>query len=344
METKKDLRELARMVSGQVIGDDTVTIRGIAGIKEAKEGEITFVANPRYLKEIDKTQASAIIVSDQIKIAPKPLVVTKNPYLAYAKIATLFAKKPHILKGVSDNAIIGQNVTLGKDVSIYPWVFIGDNVNIGDRSVIYPFTFIGDEVSLGKDTKIYPNVSVMERCYIGNRVIIHSGAIIGSDGFGYAKDEETYYKIPQMGIVRIEDDVEIGANTTIDRAALGETWIKRGVKIDNLVQIGHNVVVGEDTIIVAQAGISGSTEVGDNVRLGGQVGIVGHLKVGNRAAVGAKSGVARSVKEEEIVSGIPAISHRDWLRVQGVLPRLPEIMRRLRYLEQRLQQQEGEGK
>jgi len=337
MDIKRSLKELAQMVGGQVIGDDTVIIKGISGIREAKEGEITFVAHPKYLKEIDKTQASAVIVPNRIKEAQKPLILTENPYLAYAKIANLFAEIPQVLKEVSNEAIIGRNVILGKDVSIYPWVYVGDNVKIGDRSVLFPFIFIGDGVSVGEDTKIYPNVSILDKCRIGNRVIIHSGAVIGSDGFGYAKDVDKYYKIPQMGIVQIDDDVEIGANTTIDRAALGKTWIKKGTKIDNLVQVGHNVVVGENTAIVAQVGISGSTEIGNGVRLAGQVGIVGHVRIGDHAAVGAQSGIAKSVKDQEMVSGSPAIGHKEWLRLQGVLPKLPDMMKKLRHLEKRIQ-------
>ncbi|HIC91745.1 MAG TPA: UDP-3-O-(3-hydroxymyristoyl)glucosamine N-acyltransferase [Syntrophaceae bacterium] len=337
MDIKKSLKELAQMVGGQVVGDDTIIITGISGIREAKEGEITFVAHPKYFKEIDRTQASAIIVPDGIKEARKPLILTENPYLAYAKIANLFAQIPQIFKGISNEAIIGRNVALGKDVSIYPWVYVGHNVKVGDRSILFPFVFIGDDVSVGEDTKIYPNVSILEKCYIGNRVIIHSGAVIGSDGFGYAKDVDKYYKIPQIGIVHIDDDVEIGANTTIDRAALGKTWIKKGTKIDNLVQIGHNVVIGKNTAIVAQVGISGSTEIGNGVRLAGQVGIVGHVRIGDHAAVGAQSGVTKSVKDQEMVSGSPAIGHKDWLRLQGVLPKLPDMMRKLRHLEKRVQ-------
>lgn len=337
MIVKKSLKELAQVVGGQVVGDDSIIITGISGIKEAKPGEITFVSNPKYLKEIYKTDASAIIVPERIKEAPKTLILTNNPYLAYAKVATLFSQVPQIPKGTSENAIIGKDSQLGKETSVAPYVYIGDNVKIGDRVTIFPLVFIGDNVSIGDDTIIYPNVSILDRCRIGKRVIIHSGAVVGSDGFGFAKDGDRYYKIPQMGIVQIDDDVEIGANTTVDRAALGKTWIRRGAKIDNLVQIGHNVTVGEDTIIIAQVGISGSTEIGSGVTLAGQVGIVGHISIGNHAKVGAKSGVARSLSDGETVSGIPALVHKDWLRLQAVLPKLPQIVKKLKDLEKRIE-------
>jgi UDP-3-O-[3-hydroxymyristoyl] glucosamine N-acyltransferase len=221
---------------------------------------------------------------------------------------------------------------IGKDCTISPFVFIGEDTAIGDRVIIHPFVFIGNGVKVGDDTLIYSGCSIREKCIIGNRVIVHCGTVIGSDGFGFAKDERSYYKIPQIGIVQIDDDVEIGANVTIDRAALGRTWVKRGVKIDNLVHIAHNVVVGEDTILVAQVGISGSTEIGSNVSLAGQVGVIGHLKIGDNAMVGAKSGVAADVGAGKIVSGIPAYDHRDWLKTSMTLPKISEMRKQLHRL------------
>ena len=273
----KTLQELADLVGGQVIGNAQLTISGISSLDEAQEGEITFVAQSKYIPRAQATKASAIIATQTIEGIDKPLIVTDNPYLAYAKIATSFYPSIRDPGCIAESTIVGEQTRIGKDVSIYPFVFIGKNVTIGDGVIIYPHTFIGDETCIDQDTIIYSNVSIRERCRIGKRVIIHAGTVIGSDGFGFAPDGNHYHKIPQVGTVRIDDDVEIGANNTIDRGALGKTWIKRGVKTDNLVHIAHNVVVGEDTLLVAQVGISGSTTIGNHVTLAGQVGVVGHL-------------------------------------------------------------------
>jgi UDP-3-O-[3-hydroxymyristoyl] glucosamine N-acyltransferase len=232
-------------------------------------------------------------------------------------------------------------VQIGKDVTIYPFVYIGDDCVIGDGTTIYPHCFIGNSASIGAGSLIYPGVTIRERCIIGMRVIIHPGSVIGSDGFGFAKDGTCYYKIPQVGIVQIDDDVEIGANNTIDRAAMGKTWIQRGVKTDNQVHIAHNVIVGEDTVVVAQVGISGSTRIGKRVTLAGQVGIVGHISIGDDAIVGAKTGVSGDVPPGQIVSGYPHMPHRDWLKASRTLPKLPEMRMTLKTLEDKVQQLES---
>jgi UDP-3-O-[3-hydroxymyristoyl] glucosamine N-acyltransferase len=328
----KTLKELAEHVGGTVLGDGSILISGIAGIDEAREGEITFLSNLRYAKKVKETKASALIAAQEVEGFARPILISKNPYLAYAKIVRIFHEEVHPAPGIDEQAIIGRGVTIGKGCTISPFVFIGEGAEIGDRVTVYPFVFVGDGVKVGDDTLIHAGCSIRERCIIGKRVIIHCGAVIGSDGFGFARDGKSYYKIPQVGIVQIDDDVEIGANAAIDRAALGRTWIKRGVKIDNLVHIAHNVVVGEDTILVAQVGISGSTEIGNNVSLAGQVGVIGHLKIGDNAMVGAKSGVAADVGAGKVVSGIPAYDHRDWLKTSMTLPQLSEIRKQLHRL------------
>ena len=330
------LQELARLVGGEIVGDEHLPVSGISSLDDARAGEITFIAHSRYVSKATHTKASAIIVSHDIEAPGKSLIIASNPYLAYAQVATFFHRHPGQPLGIDKSAIIGKETRIGKDVSIYPLVFLGDRVTIADRVVIYPHSFIGDDTVIGEETVIYPNVSIREGCRIGKRVLIHAGSVIGSDGFGFAPDGKRYHKIPQVGTVQIDDDVEIGANNTIDRGALGKTWIKRGVKTDNLVHIAHNVVVGEDTLLVAQVGISGSTVIGNHVTLAGQVGVVGHLEIGDNTMVGAKAGVSGSVPPNSIVSGSPHMPHRDWLKASRCFPLLPQMRKTLKALEERI--------
>ena len=338
---EKSLVELAAIVGGEVSGDGSTPIRGVAGIDDARPGEITFIANPRYLKKAESTGASAIICAPDTALTTKPLITIKNPYLAYAKIVRFFHPPVRETGSTDERAVIGSRVQIGKDVTIYPFVYIGDDCVIGDGTIIYPHCFLGNSVAIGEGTLIYPGVTIRERCIIGKRVIIHPGSVIGSDGFGFAKDGATYYKIPQVGTVQIDDDVEIGANNTIDRAAMGKTWIQRGVKTDNQVHIAHNVIVGEDTVVVAQVGISGSTRIGKRVTLAGQVGIVGHISIGDDAIVGAKTGVSGNVPPGQIVSGYPHMQHRDWLKASRTIPKLPEMRMTIKKLEDKVQQLES---
>jgi UDP-3-O-[3-hydroxymyristoyl] glucosamine N-acyltransferase len=334
------LKEIGEMVRGKVLGDPAVTITGVQGIREAQPGHITFLSNPRYRPDLEKTAASAVIVSHELQDVPIPMVVVDNPYYAYAQIVKFFHEPPYRSLGVSGKAVIGAGVVMGKDVSIHPLAVIGDGARIGDRVTIYPGSYLGAEAEVGEDSLIYPNVTIRERVRIGKRVIIHSGTVIGSDGFGFVTHQGRHEKILQVGTVVIEDDVEIGSNVSIDRAALGKTVIKRGTKIDNLVQIAHNVVIGEDCLIVAQVGISGSTEIGHHVTLAGQVGLVGHIRLGDCIIVGAKSGVSNDLKSNSMVSGIPAMDHKTWLKTQAVLPHLPEFRKRIKILEERIKQME----
>ena len=333
---KKKLRELAEWVDGTVVGDGEIEIFGVSGIDEAQAGEITFVANPKYLRKLSETHASAVIVSKEATRGEKPLLSVANPYLAFAKILTLFSQKPYQPKGIDSNAWISPTARLGKDLTLYPFVYIGDRCSIGDRVTLYPGVYIGEDSFIGEDSILYPNVSIYSGTVIGKQVILHSGVVVGSDGFAYVKEGKKNVKIPQIGRVEIEDDVEIGSNTTIDRATLGKTIIRRGVKIDNLVQVAHNVTIGEDSIIVAQVGISGSTKIGSNVTLAGQVGVVGHIEIGDNVMVGAQSGVANDLPANQGYTGSPALPHREFLRVITLFPKLPEMRKSLIEIEKRL--------
>ncbi len=339
--TKKKLKELAEWVGGIVIGDGKVEISGVAAIEEARAGEITFIAHSKYLPNLNKTNATAVIVSKEVTQADKPLLCVTHPQLAFAKILTLFSQKPYQPKGIDPHAWISPTAKWGKDLTVYPFVYIGDRCSIGDRVTLYPGVFVGEDSSIGEDSILYSNVSVYSGTIIGKRVILHSGVVVGGDGFAYVKEGKRNVKIPQVGIVEIEDDVEIGANTTVDRAALGKTIIRRGVKIDNLVMVAHNVVIGEDSIIVAQVGISGSSKIGSNVTLAGQVGVVGHVEIGDNALVGAQAGVTRDLPGNQGYVGSPALPHREFLRAVTVFPQLPEMRKRLLDLEKRFQKMEG---
>jgi len=335
------LSEIAKRVDGKIKGDLKKIIYGVAPFEHATDDDITFVDTAKLAKNINGTKAGAVIVPMDVEAVSNNIVQVENPRVAFAKVMNFFypALKPKA--EISTNAHIGENFICGKEVSIAPFAVIGNNVTIGDRVILSSCVVLGDDVKIGSDTLICPNVSVAERCIIGNRVIIHSGSMIGSDGFGFAPHGEKYYKIPQTGVVQIDDDVEIGAGNTIDRATFGKTWICRGVKTDNLVHIAHNVTVGEDTVIVAQTGIAGSSTIGRHAAISGQVAIVGHITVGDNVQIAGKTGVTKSVASGEIVSGTPAIPHRLWLRVQSIIPKLPELKSKIRTLEKRLKILEG---
>lgn len=267
---KMILNDLAVLLGGEVSGDDQVVIERIRGIEEAEEGDLTFIANPKYRKKLLTTRASAILVSPGTANPGKNLLLVPDPYVAMGKIVLLFHPEPQHLAGTSELAFVGEGAFISEEATIYPGVTVGKGARVERSAVLYPGVHLGDEVVVGEGSILYPNVVVYRRCLIGCRVILHAGVVVGSDGFGFARPGSENVKIPQVGVVQIDDDVEIGANTTIDRGTLGRTWIQRGVKIDNLVQIGHNVTVGENSIIVAQVGISGSTRLGRGVILGGR--------------------------------------------------------------------------
>jgi len=338
------LEELARLVGGEVQGVCEELLVGITGIREAQKGQITFLTNPKYAKDLETTQASAVIVGSQIPQTSKPLLITSNPSLAYARIAQFFAPPLSHPLGISPLAHVGEDCRIGEMVSIYPFVCLGNRVEIENGATIYPGVYVGDSVRIGKDSIVYPNVSILSGTIIGQRVIIHSGTVIGSDGFGFAQDGMTHVKIPQGGIVQIDDDCEIGANNTIDRATMGKTWIKTGVKTDNLVHVAHNVVVGEHSLLIAQVGISGSVTLGRGVVLAGQVGVAGHITIGDGVMVGGKSGVAKSIPAGEVVSGITTMPHQTFLRTRFLIQRLPEMAKQIRDLEDRVRLLEAELK
>lgn len=341
MAMAKTLQELAEHLGGQVSGDPAILITGLGTLDSAVEGQITFLANTKYAGKVEKTKASAIVLPQDAEQFGRSAIIVNNPYLAFAKLLTLFTSPPRIAKGVMPGAIIGEKVTLGTDVTIYPGAYIGDGVQIGDRATIHPNVTIYEGVVLGDDVTVHAGASIRERSRIGNRVTIHNGAVIGGDGFGYAPDGDGWFKIPQIGIVIIEDNVEIGANTTIDRAAMEVTCIGRGTKIDNLVQIAHNCQIGENCIIVAQAGIAGSTKLGKHVTLGGQVAIVDHLTIGDNAMISGQSGVFNNVASGAVMSGTPAIHHQSRLKSAAVFPHLPEMRKTISRLGNRMTKIEG---
>jgi UDP-3-O-[3-hydroxymyristoyl] glucosamine N-acyltransferase len=338
----KTLAELAQHVGGKVIGDGEVSIRKVAPIDEAGPGEITFLANPRYQSFLAQCKASAIIVGPGvIRDAPRggeqSYLETATPYIAFAKILQLFSAPAQFSRQISSLAQVDSTARLDEDVTVFPHVFVSGGVTIGKGSVFYPGVFLGQDCRVGDHCVLYPNVVVRERCRIGNRVILHPGGVVGSDGFGYAGHGNQRLKIPQIGIVEIEDDVEIGANTTVDRATLGRTVIGRGAKIDNLVQIAHNVIVGENSVIAAQAGIAGSTRIGKDVTLAGQVGVVNHVQIGDGAVIGPQSGVAKSVPAGAVLSsGLAAAPHHEWLKVMTLVPQLPKLWNSVRQLEKKM--------
>ena len=323
---RKTLKEIAELINGEVVGDGGIIITGIAGIKEAVKGDITFVANPKYLPLLKKTRASAVITSRELKNAPKPIIRTENPSLAFSEIVSLANMQTvKRLLGIHPTAILGEGVSLGKDVAIGAYTVIEDEVSIGNKTVIYAGCYVGEHCKIGEDSVIYPHVSIRENVTIGKRVIIHSGTVIGSEGFGFLTLEGKHQRIPQMGGVVIEDDVDIGSNVTIDRARFDKTIIGRGTKIDNLVQIAHNVAIGENSLIIAQVGIAGSVTIGKNVTLAGQAGLAGHISVGDGAVVAAKAGVTKSVPAHTTVFGYPAKPHNIAKRVNACVQNLPKL-------------------
>ena len=310
------LSDIVSFVSGRYGGPE-FTIDGVAPLSEATERHISFLSNPKYAAQLETTNAAAVLVANDLEGDSPRWIRVPNPYYAMATtVARFFAQRPRPM-GISPQALVAKSAELGTNVAVGAFTSIGDDVVLGDDVVIYPNVTIEPGVTIGEGTIVYPHVSIYYACRIGRRCIIHSGVVIGGDGFGFATDDAgTHHKIPQVGIVRIEDDVEIGAGTTIDRAALGETVIGEGTKIDNLVQIGHNVRVGQRCLIVAQVGIAGSTMLGDAVQVGGQSGFAGHLKIGDRARVYSKSAVFEDVPEGVWVRGIPAVSQREYVRQQ----------------------------
>lgn len=335
--------ELAALVGGQFASGIDVErkVSGVAAIAEAGEGDVTFFGNAKYLPALKSSRATVALVPVDFSEEIPPIALrVENPSLAFSKLVEKFAPEPiRWAPGVHPSAVIGSGVTLGEGVSIQPFAVIEDGAQIGDRTVIGAHGYVGHHAKVGADCLLHPRVTIGNRCIVGNRVIIHSGAVVGSDGFGFEFSKGRHVKIPQIGIVQVEDDVEIGANTTIDRARFGRTWIQEGTKIDNLVQIAHNVVIGKHCILVSHVGISGSTKLGNYVTLAGQVGVVGHIEIGDQAVVGAQSGVSKSLSTKETYMGSPAVPAKEWREQVAMLHRLGKLQDRVKKLEQLLDSQ-----
>lgn len=334
------LSEIAEAIDGELHGNGSVDIGGVAALEDAEEGTISFLADCRQAERLHSSRASAFIVPPGIKFEKRPSIISDNPQLSFGEVVRLFYPPP-APRGIDPGADIGRDVRIGEDATVDPNVYIGEGSVLGDRVTLYPGVYIGAGSSVGDDSTLYPNVVVMGGTEIGKRVTIHGGTVIGGDGYGFVWDGKEHRKIPQIGNVVIEDDVEIGANCTIDRATLGKTVIKRGTKIDNLVMIAHNCVIGEDSLLVGQVGVSGSVEVGRNVVMAGQVGVAGHLKIGDGAMIGAKSGVTKDIEGGAKVTGYPPLPHMEWLRVQKSLEKIPKMRKLLKELSEKIEELEA---
>ncbi len=337
---EKTLSEIAALVKGRLAGDGTLRISGATNIENARATDITFAVEP-HIDSARKCAAGAVILPENAGDFPeKPALYVEDPRAAFATLLEAFTPPLEFPEGVSDLAYIGPDVKVGPGSVIMPFAVVDAHAVIGERVTIYPHTYVGQYTEIGDDTILYPSVTVRERCRVGRRVIIHSSAVIGADGFGFTTKDGVHTKVPQVGNVVIEDDVEIGAHDGIDRATTGSTVIGRGSKLDNLVHIGHNCQIGANNLIVAQTGISGSTIVGDNVTFGGQVGTVGHIHIGGNSVYAARSGIIGDMPEGVFCAGFPVQPHQEWLRMQATLKRLPQMLKRIKELEQKVAAQE----
>ncbi|HET9529479.1 MAG TPA: UDP-3-O-(3-hydroxymyristoyl)glucosamine N-acyltransferase [Blastocatellia bacterium] len=332
------LAHLAQITNAELVGDPAAVIRRARPFEEAQEGDITFAADAAYRARIDQSAATAIIVAPPVETTDKNLLVTPNPKLAFARVVESLHKTAYTPLGVSDDLAIGQGSVLGQDLSVRARVTVGRNTIIGDRVTLHPGVVIGDWCHIGDDTVIHANVSIYDHCQIGSRVIIHAGTVIGADGFSFVPDEQgRQVKLLQIGRVRIGDDCEIGANCAIDRAGFGDTVLGRGVKLDNFIQVGHNTEIGEDTVVAALTGFSGGTRVGRRCVIAGQVGTKQHIEIGDEAVITAKTAVIKDVKPGAVMGGmIPAQGYNAWRRSQVLYSKLPEIVERLKRLENKI--------
>jgi UDP-3-O-[3-hydroxymyristoyl] glucosamine N-acyltransferase len=330
--------EIASLVGGELKGEAETPIYGVGTLRGASQGQVAFLLDARHEEDAKRTEASAVVCGRGMLREPlqgKAVVFVQDALSAFVKTLSLFERRPEP-KGLMEPIFLSKDVSLGEGVTIYPFVYVGARARIGNNVTIYPLVTIGEDVEIGDGTVIYPNVTIYPGTVIGKRVRIHAGSVVGSDGFGYFFDGKVHVKIPQIGNVIVEDDVEIGANVAVDRATIGSTIIRRGVKIDNLVQVAHNVEIGEDSLIVAQVGIAGSVTIGRNVILAGQVGVRDHVRIGDNVRAAGKTGITKDVKDGETVSGNPHMRHDEWKRLQFYLRRLPLLFRRLKELEARV--------
>ena len=332
---KKTLKELADYVGGYVDGDASIEITALDNIEGAVSGCLIFAVEP-HIEAAKKSQASAVMLSEDVKDFPLPTIRVKEPRVSFAKLLDIFTPRLEIPEGVSPKAHIGQDVTIGEHVKIMPFAVVDDHAVIGDHVTIYPHAYIGQYTQVEEDTVIYSGATIREYCHVGKRCVIHSSAVLGADGFGFTTTDGVHTKVPQVGNVILEDDVEVGAHVGIDRAAMGSTIIGHGTKIDNLVHIGHNCKLGANCLVVAQTGISGSTIVGDNVTFGGQVGTVGHIRIGGNSTYAARSGIISDMPEGVFCAGFPVQSHTEWLRMQAAMKHLPELRKKLKQMEKQL--------
>ena len=331
------LHELAARLECRLEGDGDIEIHRVAGLDEAVSGDLTFFANAKYAAALRATRASAVILGEDVEAVPCAMLRTRNPYLAFGRAVQLFAEPWTPAAGVHSRAFVAEDAQIAPDASIGAFCVVEQGARIGARTIVHAHAVIGPKAELGADCVIHSHVSIRERAQIGNRVVIQNGAVIGSDGFGFAHSADgTHVKIPQVGAIVVEDDVEIGANTTIDRPAIGETRIRAGAKIDNLVQIAHGVSIGRNSLLAAQVGIAGSTTLEDSVTLAGQVGVAGHLTIGKGTVATAQTGIPNSVDPASFVSGYPAIPNRDWLKSSAIFRKLPELRKSLNDLDARL--------
>ncbi len=332
--------EVASFLRGEVVGDGEVYVTGVSRIEEGKPGTLTFLSNPKYEHYIYETKASVVLVDADF--VPKTrldctLIKVPSAYDALSVLLEIYEKYREYPAGIESPSFIHESAEIGKNPYVGAFAYIGKNAEIGDNVRIYPNSYVGDGVKIGDNTVIYPGVKIYYNTHIGKRCIVHSGAVIGSDGFGFAPTGNTYKKIPQIGNVIIEDEVEIGANTCIDRSTMGATVVKKGAKLDNLIQLGHNVCVGENTVIAGQAGIAGSTKIGTHCVIGGQVGLVGHLHIGDNVQIAAQSGVAADVENDSILRGSPAFKMSEYQRSYVIFRRLPQLYDKLAKLERELE-------
>jgi UDP-3-O-[3-hydroxymyristoyl] glucosamine N-acyltransferase len=331
------LKEIADHLNGSLSGPADLQISSPAKIEDAKSGQITFLSNPKYIKYLAETGASAVVVDNSVKDVSIPHIRVDDAYFAFVLVLKLFEdQQKNLYKGISDKAFIHPTAKVDQSSSVAPMVYVGAETVVGKNTVLHPGVVLLNNVTIGDNCILYPGVTVRDHCEIGSGVILHNGAVVGSDGFGFAPSNNAYVKIPQLGNVIIEDDVEIGANSTIDRATLGSTKIKKGTKLDNLVQVAHNVVIGENTVIASQSGIAGSSEIGSNVTMAGQVGIAGHIRVTDGVILGAKSGVSKDIKEKGVMWGSPVNPVMKQKRIEVSIRHLPEMEKKIRDLEKEI--------
>jgi UDP-3-O-[3-hydroxymyristoyl] glucosamine N-acyltransferase len=335
--------DLAKQLQGEVLGDGATILTGLAPADTARAGDLTFAENERYFAKAEQSAASAILVSGEIQSSSKTLIRVPNARVAFAKALPMFFPEPAFTPGIHQSAIVAPSATVDPSAHIGPYCVIGERASIGPRCVLEGANHIGADCTLGEEVRLFPRVVLYARTEVGHRVRIHAGAVIGADGFGYVLDQGRHLKVPQIGNVILQDDVEIGANSAVDRAALGSTVVGKGTKIDNLVQVGHNVILGEHCILCGQAGIAGSTRVGNYVTMAGQVGVAGHLTIGHKATLGAQAGVMNDVPDGETWLHSPAQPDRQVKRVLIAMRRLPDLLRRVNELEKRLIGKEGSG-